>query len=112
MDWKLILFLFLGGMVEDFIASISTTFLVQKKRIECAITSFLNIILYAYVISAVVDSADKFYLIFAYASGVVVGTLLSMEFTAYLDKLARSFSFKFKKPNKKIILKKKIKCRR
>lgn len=106
------LFLFFGGLIEDFIASVCTTFLVQKKKIECAVTSFLNIILYAYVISAVVESADNFYLIGSYATGVVVGTLLSMDFTAYLDRIARKFSFKFKKPNKKILMRKKRKCRR
>lgn len=98
--------LFFVGIIECFLSALHTKFLQKSKKLFCFIVSFLNILIWWYVLRIMVENLTNIYMIIVYGIGYASGNICALLFDGYLDKLAKIKGFKIKKRKRKLRLKK------
>lgn len=83
------------GTLECFLQSLNTKLLQRNHKIGCWIISFINILIWYYVISIIVENINALGLILLYAFGYASGDVLAILFDKYLVKLAKMKKSKF-----------------
>jgi uncharacterized protein YebE (UPF0316 family) len=109
MIFQYLLFLVLG-VVECFGTTLNTKFVQRDKKLPSFITSFINILVWAFVLSTLIESMGKSWdLIIVYGLGYASGDVLGIMFENYLEKLAKLKGFWLKKKKKSICMTKRKK---
>ncbi len=75
--------LFFVGILEMLIITSWTTFVTEKKIIASGAITFVNILIWYYVLERIVNNLDNFSLVLLYAGGCALGTVLG---TLYFNK--------------------------
>lgn len=98
---KLPLF-FIVGVVECFGQCLNIKFIQRSKYLLSFISAFINILIWAFVLSAIVENIHESYLvIISYAFGYALGDVCAIKFDGYLEKLAKLRGFKLRKKKRK-----------
>ena len=99
---------FIVGIIECFGVSLNTKLVQRNKYFPSFLTSFVNIVIWAYVISAIIENIDKGpYIVILYALGYGIGDVLGIKFDNYLEKLAKLKGLKIRKKKRCIRKRKK-----
>ncbi len=69
--------IFILGIVEMFIISLWTKTVVESKIFLSGLITVVNILIWTYVLKTFVEDINNIYLVFLYAFGCAVGTMLS-----------------------------------
>ena len=91
---------FFLGLIECFCLALNTKFVVRNKRILSFITSFINIMIWAYIVTMTVENMGNFFIIATYGIGFGIGDVLAIQFDKYLDIIVKLKGLKFKKRKK------------
>ncbi len=70
--------LFFIGLVEMIIATIWTRFVSQGKMIASASVTFVNILIWYYVLQEIISDLSDWTVIVLYAAGCACGTMIAM----------------------------------
>lgn len=70
--------LFFIGLVEMIIATIWTRFVSQGKMFASAFITFVNILIWYYVLQEIISDLSDWTIIILYALGCAVGTMIGM----------------------------------
>ena len=70
--------LFFIGLVEMIIATIWTRFVSQGKVFASAFITFVNILIWYYVLQEIINDLSDWTIIVLYAAGCAVGTMIGM----------------------------------
>jgi uncharacterized protein YebE (UPF0316 family) len=95
-----LLMFFAIGVVEMFIVAAWTKFVSGSQMVASGVVTFVNTLIYFYVLDALVSNAHDTPVIVAYAIGCALGTMVAAS-----ERF--SFSFTFKKKKRKVIARKK-----
>ena len=95
----MLLYIILGlvGLIEAFLSTINSKFRQKSNKIPSFITSFINVIIWYYLIGKVMENINNTTLALVYAGSYASGDVLGLIFDDHLDKLAKFSGFKFKK---------------
>jgi uncharacterized membrane protein len=85
------------GLLEAFLSTINSKFRQKSSLLLTFITSFINALVWYYLISMVVENIKNGSLILIYSMCYASGDVLGLVFDKYLEKLAKIRGFKFKK---------------
>lgn len=86
------------GILEAFLSTINSKFRQKSKQIGTFVTSFINGLVWYYLISMVIENIKNGGLIVIYATFYALGDVLGLRFDNYLDKLVKTKGFRtFKK---------------
>lgn len=69
--------LFFVGVVEMLIVAIWTKWVVETRIVGSGIVTMINIFIWYYVLQSIVNDIHNFYIVFLYALGCAIGTMLS-----------------------------------
>jgi len=98
---------FCVGFIECFCSTLNTKFVVRNKRILSFITSFINILIWAYVVALTVENIKNFSVIAVYGIGFGIGVIVAIQFDKYLDRIATFKGLRIKKKKKRARARKK-----
>jgi len=87
----------LVGLLESFLSTVNSKFRQKNKKTAAFITSFINILIWYYVISKVMENIANVKLALVYAMTYASGDVIGLIFDEYLDRLAKLAGFKLKK---------------
>jgi len=87
---------FIVGIVESFGVSLNTKFIQRNKKLYSFVISFVNILIWGYVLLGFIEGIGH-YILFFYALGFGTGDVLAITFDNYLEKLAKIKGLSFKK---------------
>ncbi len=76
------LMIFLVGIVEMIIATTWTHFVSKNKIFSSGSITFINILIWYYVLDKIINNLDNVWIVLFYALGCAIGTMISMY---YLD---------------------------
>jgi uncharacterized protein YebE (UPF0316 family) len=85
----LILFWFLVGLIESFLLSVEAKFLQRNHLFGIGVTSITNTLIFLFILGSIFEYLSKLDIKFAYAVGVMLGTICAVKFDLYLIKLAK-----------------------
>lgn len=71
--------LFFIGLVEMIIATIWTRFVSQGKMLASAFVTFVNILIWYYVLREIISDLSDWTIIVLYAAGCALGTYIGMR---------------------------------
>lgn len=71
--------LFFIGLVEMIIATIWTRFVSQGKMVASAFVTFVNILIWYYVLREIISDLSDWTIIVLYAAGCACGTFIGMR---------------------------------
>lgn len=80
------MFLFLIGLVEMVIATVWTRVVSRGEMAASGIVTFVNILIWYYVLQQVVEDISNWRLIFLYAVGCALGTVIGTWYFAWREK--------------------------
>ncbi len=69
--------LFFVGVVEMIIVTLWTKMVVETRVVASGAVTMVNILIWYYVLQKIVDDIDNWQLVFLYAFGCAVGTVIS-----------------------------------
>jgi len=85
------------GLLEAFGTTINSKFRQKSNKLLSFITAFINIFLWAYIVSQIVENIKNINLLILYALSYSSGDVLGLIFDKYLEKLASSKGLKFRR---------------
>ena len=89
---------FILGVIECFGTTLNTKFVQRDKKSLSFITSFINILVWAFILTSLIESMGKSWdLVVIYALGYALGDVLGIIFENYLEKLAKLRGFKIRR---------------
>lgn len=77
----LMLLLFVIGIIEMIIATVWTRVAVSSRVVASGLVTFINILLWYYVLTVIVEDISNTSLAITYAAGCAVGTMLVTSFS-------------------------------
>lgn len=77
------------GIIEAFGTTINSKFRQRSNKLFSFITAFINIFLWVYIFSQIVENINNIKLLVIYAISYSLGDVLGLTFDRYLEKLAR-----------------------
>lgn len=83
------------GVIECFLQSLNTKLLQRNHKTGCFIISFINIMIWFFVLSTIIENINAVGLIILYGLGYASGDVLAIVFDKYLVKIARMKKGKF-----------------
>lgn len=90
------LWVFIIGIVENFLLALNTKFLQRNRKLYCFTTSFIYVIIWFTVIAIAVDNIHNWIMKLSYAFGFASGDVGGIIFNNYLEKIAKSKGLKLK----------------
>ncbi len=88
------------GIIEAFGTTLNSKFRQKTKKLFSFITAFINIIIWYFIISMVIENINNAYLAVVYALFYSIGDVLGLCFDEHLEKVARIRGLKFFKKRK------------
>lgn len=93
--------IFLVGILECFLLSLNAKFLQRGKRMRCFITSFINALVWFWVISLIIDNIKNGKAVLIYGLGFGIGDVLAISVDEQIDKVAKARLFKSRRLKRK-----------
>lgn len=78
--------LFIIGIIEMIIISVWTKVVTDNKILTSGIITFINILIWYYVLESVVSDINNIQLILFYALGCTIGTMLTVSYYSWQEK--------------------------
>ena len=91
----------LAGFFEAFGSTLNSKFRQKSMKLRTFISSIVNILVWVYIISKIVENISNIKLILVYAISYASGDVLGLIFDQHLDKLAKLKGIKLRKKKRK-----------
>jgi uncharacterized protein YebE (UPF0316 family) len=83
--------LFFVGMIEMLIIAAWTKTVIGARVVASGAISFINVLIWYYVLNTVIANIDNISIVFLYAAGCASGTMLSGVITSLRNKEKQAF---------------------
>jgi len=90
-----------AGFIEAFGTTLNSKFRQKSMKLRTFISSTLNILVWVYIISKIIENISNLRLIIVYAFSYALGDVVGLIFDQHLDKLAILKGIRFKKKRRK-----------
>lgn len=81
------MFLFIVGLVECLIMTVWTKWVTETRVVASGVITFVNILIWYYVLQTIVENINNVGLVLLYASGCAAGTMLSVYLFKEKDRI-------------------------
>jgi len=95
------------GIIEAFGSTLNSKFRQKSKKLFSFITAFVNIVIWYFIISMVIENINNAWLALVYAISYSLGDVLGLVFDEHLERVAKIKGFKIFKKRKTKLSKKK-----
>jgi len=87
----------IAGIFEAFGTTINSKFRQKSAKLASFLTAFINILLWVYIVSQIIQNINNIWLTIIYAISYSTGDILALYFDDYLEKLSKIKGWKRKK---------------
>jgi len=84
------------GIIEAFGSTLNSKFRQRSKKIGAFITAFINILVWYYIVSMIIENINNIRMALVYALFYSGGDILALYFDDYLEIIAKQKGFKRK----------------
>jgi len=80
---------FVTGLIENFGLALNYRFLQRDKKMASFLTSFVNIVIWAFIIKVIIENIYSIPIILTYAVGFGFGDIFAIILDNYIEKLSK-----------------------